>query len=164
MPVYGAKGRLTVGLAQAKGKSQLGDNFFEQIGGFACLERVHNLLYEKLYAHPWLEGFFVRSKLEIVKSQQNDFWAALMGGPSRYGGRSPRDAHVHMFLPAEVFTIRHELLGEALVEADVPEDLREIWLDMDSNFEKAVVNKSPDECHGRYKNEEVIIVPRPDNI
>jgi truncated hemoglobin YjbI len=153
-----------VGLAQAKGKSQLGDNFFEEIGGFACLERVHNLLYEKLYAHPWLKGFFVKSKLEIVKSQQNDFWAALMGGPSRYGGRSPRDAHVHMFLPAEVFAIRHELLGESLKEAGVPEALRETWLEMDTNFEKAVVNKSPDECHGRYRNEEVIIVARPDDI
>jgi len=153
-----------VGLAQAKGKSRLGDNFFDEIGGFPCLERVHELLYDKLYAHPWLKGFFVKSKLEIVKSQQTDFWASLMGGPSRYGGRSPRDAHVHMFLPTEVFAIRHALLDEAITEAGVPDDLREKWLGMDSNFEAAVVNKSPDECHGRYRSEEVIIVPRPDKV
>ena len=70
MPVYGAKGRTLVGLAQAKGKSQLGDNFFEEIGGYACLERVHNLLYEKLYGHPWLKGFFVRSCSMILRASE----------------------------------------------------------------------------------------------
>jgi len=151
-------------VTQDKGKSRLGDNFFDEIGGYACLKQVHDLLYDKLYAHPWLKGFFVRSTLDIVKSQQTDFWAALMGGPSRYGGRSPRDAHVHMFLPAEAFAIRHALLDEAIAEAGVPDDLRQKWLALDSSFEAAVVNKSPDECHGCYRNEEVIIVPRPDNL
>lgn len=148
-------------LVQAKGKSQLGANFFDEIGGFPCLTRVHGILYGKLFADPWLKGFFVRSEREIVESQQNRFWAGLMDGPKRYGGRSPRDAHVHMFLPAEAFARRHELLGEALREAGVPAHLREKWLALDAGFERAIVNKSADECHGRYRLEEVIIVPRP---
>jgi hypothetical protein len=78
-----------------------------------------------------------------------------------YGGRSPRDAHVHMFMPAEVFAIRHKLLGDALVEAGVAPLLREKWLALDAGFERAIVNNSPDECHGRYNGEEVIIVPKP---
>jgi hemoglobin len=139
MPVHGDFG--IPQMSQAKGKSRLGDNFFDEIGGYPCLKRVHELLYDKLCAHPWLSGFFVKSKLEIVKSQQTDFWAGLMGGPSRFVGRTPRDAHVHMFLPAEVFAIRHALLGEAIREAGVP-----------------------DECHGRYRNEEIILVPRPNNF
>lgn len=159
MPVSGALGMDLMDLA--KGKSALGDNFFDEIGGYDCLQRVHEILYDKLYAHPWLKQFFVRSKLDVVKSQQTDFWAGLMGGPSVYGGRSPRDAHVHMFLPAEVFQIRHGLLAEAITEAGVPDTLKEKWLALDLGFEAAIVNKSPDECHGRYKTEEVIIVPRP---
>jgi len=148
-------------MAAVKGKSQLGDNFFEQIGGYTCLRRVHNLLYTKLFTHPWLKGFFAHTKREVVESQQTDFWASLMGGPTMYGGRSPRDAHVHMFMPAEVFAIRHKLLGEALVEAGVAPQLREKWLLLDAGFERAIVNKSPDECHGRYRGESVIIVPKP---
>jgi len=148
-------------MAAVKGKSQLGDNFFEQIGGYTCLRRVHNLLYTKLFTHPWLKGFFTHTKREVVESQQTDFWASLMGGPTMYGGRSPRDAHVHMFMPAEVFAIRHKLLGEALVEAGVAPHLREKWLLLDAGFERAIVNKSPDECHGRYRGESVIIVPKP---
>jgi len=148
-------------MAAVKGKSLLGDNFFGQVGGYTCLRRVHNLLYTKLFTHPWLKGFFAHTKREVVESQQTDFWASLMGGPTMYGGRSPRDAHVHMFMPAEVFAIRHELLGEALVEAGVAPHLREKWLLLDAGFERAIVNKSPDECHGRYRGESVIIVPKP---
>ncbi|MHA1566222.1 MAG: group I truncated hemoglobin [Alphaproteobacteria bacterium] len=151
-------------MSVAKGKALLSDNFFEEIGGYSCLRRVHNILYTKLFTHPWLKGFFLQTKREIVESQQTDFWASLMGGPSIYGGRSPRDAHVHMFRPAEVFAIRHKLLGDALVEAGVAADLREKWLAMDANFERAIVNQSPDECHGRYRTESVIIVPRPDGF
>lgn len=148
-------------MTAAKGKSLLGDNFFEEIGGRACLARVHNLLYTKLFAHPWLKGFFQHTKRDVVESQQTDFWTGLMGGPTIYGGRSPRDAHVHMFMPAEVFDIRHELLEESLIEAGVPAHLRERWLKLDAGFRRAIVNKSPDECHGRYRTEEVIIVPKP---
>ena len=148
--------------ATARGKALLSDNFFDQVGGYPCLRLVHRLLYAKLFAHPWLSGYFVRSDREIVQSQQTDFWAQLMGGPKLYGGRSPRDAHVHLFLPAEVFAIRHRLLEEALVEAGVGPDLRQKWLAIDASFERAIVNRSPDECYGRYRTEQVIIVPRPD--
>lgn len=144
-----------------KGKSMLSDNFFDEIGGYPCLRRVHTLLYTKLFNHPWLKGFFAHTKREVVESQQTDFWASLMGGPKIYGGRSPRDAHVHMFLPGEVFAVRHELLAETLVEAGVAPLLREKWLALDAQFERAIVNKSLDECHGRYRTEAVIIVPRP---
>ncbi len=148
-------------MTTVKGKSLLSDNFFEQIGGYPCLRRVHNLLYTKLFAHPWLKGFFAHTRREVVESQQTDFWASLMGGPAKYGGRSPRDAHVHMFMPGEVFAIRHKLLGDALMEVGVASGLRERWLELDAKFERAIVNTSPDECHGRYRGEAVIIVPRP---
>jgi truncated hemoglobin YjbI len=145
----------------SKGKAALSQNFFEDIGGRPTLHRVHKILYKKLFAHSWLGGFFEHTIPEVVESQQNDFWAALMGGPKVYGGRSPRDAHVHMFIPAEVFDVRHELLGEALIEAGVASDLREKWLTLDANFKKALVNQSPDECQGRYRSEPIIVVPRP---
>ena len=142
-------------------KARRSDNLFAKVGGYPCLRRVHGLLYSKLFNHPWLKGYFQHTKREVVESQQTDFWASLMGGPSLYGGRSPRDAHVHMFIPADVFAIRHELLAESLVEAGVAPDLREKWLALDAKFERAIVNQSPDECHGRYNTESVIIVPRP---
>ncbi len=36
-----------------------------------------------------------------------------------------------------------------------------VSLALDAGFERAVVNETPEECHGRYAEEAVIIVPRP---
>ena len=72
-----------------KGKTLLGDNFFEQVGGYTCLRRVHDILYSKMFVHPWLKGFFAHTKRSHVESQQTDFWAGLMGRPEIYGGRRP---------------------------------------------------------------------------
>lgn len=148
-------------MTDTKGKSALGSNFFDEIGGYACLSRVHNILYNKLFVHPWLKGYFAHTKREIIESQQNDFWAGLMGAPKVYGGRSPAHAHVHMFIPAQAFAVRHAVLGEALIEAGVPEELQAKWLSLDSGFERAIVNQSPQECHGRYASDPIIIVPQP---
>jgi len=142
---------------EVKGKSKLGDNFFEEIGGRARIERVHDILYGKLFSHPWLKGYFAHTRREHVESQQNDFWAGLMGGPNVYGGRSPAHAHVHMFIPAQAYAVRHALLGDALEEAGVPAGLREKWLKLDAGF-------SPEECHGRFTTDPVIIVPLPDGL
>ena len=87
-------------MPMAKGKSLLGEIFFEEVGGRPIIQRVHNLLYTKLFEHPWLGGFFAHTRREVVESQQTDFWTGLMGGPPVYGGRSPKDAHAHVFMPA----------------------------------------------------------------
>lgn len=147
--------------SQGKGKSGLGEGFFDDIGGLPTLRRVHRQLYDKLFVHPWLGQFFVQSKRELVENQQTDFWAGLMGGPKLYGGRSPRSAHSHLFLPAEVFRVRHQILEETLIEAGIPEGHREKWLAMDSSFERAIVKTSPDECRGRYPWEDVIVAEKP---
>lgn len=151
-------------MIEVKGKSELGGNFLEEIGGRSRLARVHRILYNELFVHPWLRGYFAHTKRELIESQQNDFWAGLMGGPSVYGGRSPANAHVHMFIPAEAFAVRHAVLVDALVEAGVPAEQREKWLRLDSGFERAIVNKSPEECHGRYASDPVIIVPPPGGL
>lgn len=72
-------------MSNAKGKSLLGDNFFTEVGGYPVLRRVHGLLYDKLFADPWLKGFFVRRSGEIVESRQIDFWPALRGGTKASG-------------------------------------------------------------------------------
>jgi truncated hemoglobin YjbI len=140
---------------------QTSEDYFNELGGRACFERVHKILYDKLLSHPWLKGFFVGKTRAHLEGQQTDFMSGLLGGPRIYGGRSPRDGHCHLFVTKEIFQIRHRLLEESLIEANVPEHLREPWLKLDTGFEAALVKQSPDECKGRYRTEPVIVVPKP---
>lgn len=101
---------------------------------------------------------------EILESQQTEFMMLGFGGPRIFGGRIPRDAHIHMFITDEIFDIRHQLLAEALNEAGVPDHLQERWLEMDEGVRLAIVKESPDQCRGRYRSEQVIIVPKPNSF
>lgn len=136
--------------------------FLDEIGGKACLERVHRILYDKLLSHPWLKGFFVGLERWRLEVQQTDFMADLFGGPPCYHGRLPMNAHQHLFITEELFMIRHNLLAEALSEAKVSDGHKERWLEFDMGLKAAIVKKSIDECEGRYRSEKVLVVPKPD--
>lgn len=136
--------------------------FIDEIGGKACVERVHKILYQKLLSHPWLKGFFVGLELWHLEVQQNDFMADLFGdSPKRYGGRFPMNAHQHLFITEEVFMIRHDLLAESITEAGVSDELKARWLGYDMGMKGAIVKGAVDECEGRYRTEKVIVVPKP---
>lgn len=135
--------------------------FIDEIGGRPKLETVHRLLYDKLLTHPWLKGFFVGFERWHLEVQQTDFMADLFGGPPSYCGRAPMRAHQHLFITEEVFMIRHNLLAESLTEARVPEAQKARWLEFDMGMKAAIVKKSVDECEGRYRTEEVLVVPKP---
>jgi truncated hemoglobin YjbI len=134
---------------------------FQEIGGRDTLVRVHHFLYEKIYAHPWLKQFFTQSPRAHQEAQQTDFMTRVLGGPRVYSGRLPRDAHPHLFITDEVFDIRHDLLRQALKDAQVRPDIAETWLRLDEGFRAMLVKKSVDDCFGRYRTEEIIAPPRP---
>ena len=135
--------------------------FLDEVGGRACLERVHKILYDKLLSHPWLKDFFVGMERWHLEIQQSDFTADLFGGPACYGGRKPMRAHQHLFITEDVFAIRHALLAEALSEAKVTDDHKQRWLRYDMGMTVAIVKNSVDECEGRYRTEKVLVVPKP---
>lgn len=136
-------------------------SLYDQLGGRVTLERVHVIFYDKLYAHPWLGGFFAKIARDVIETQQTDFMAQTMGGPAMYCGKFPIPAHKHMFITEEMFDIRHTLLAESLQEAGVPAALAASWLAVDAAFKGKLVKKSPSECEGRFKTDSIMVIPRP---
>lgn len=137
------------------------NTLFEAVGGRPCIARVHGIFYDKIYAHPWLSGFFVDRDQGLQERQQTDFMTRAMGGGPVYHGKAPAAAHSHMYITEEIFELRASLLRESLREAGVPDDLAERWLAIDATFKDAVVKRSVADCKGRYRTDELIVVPRP---
>jgi hemoglobin len=136
--------------------------FLDEIGGKACVERVHKILYDKLLSHPWLKDFFVGMQRWHLEVQQTDFMIDMFGNsPKCYQGRLPMKAHQHLFITEEVFMIRHDLLAKSITEANVSDVHKERWLKIDMGLKAAIVKETIDECEGRYRMEKVITVPKP---
>lgn len=137
------------------------DTLFDALGGNATLVRVHRIFYDKLYAHPWLKGFFVGIERHVIEQQQTDFMTSAFGGPDRYQGKFPVPAHQHMYITAEIFDLRHAMLEQSLEEAGIAPDLRARWLKVDGAFRGKMCKESVSECKGRFKTEPILVVPRP---
>lgn len=81
------------------------------------------------------------------------------GGPKNYSGRSPSDAHPHIFVDEEMWQLREQFLKEAFIETNFPEDLRAKWIRIDEAFKKSILKNSIDDCKKRYATDEIIYYP-----
>jgi hemoglobin len=134
-------------------------SLYDQLGGEACLARVHRRLYDKIFNHPALKAFFDGKDRDHQETQQTDFMASKFGGPNLYRGRLPDGAHQHMYITDAHFELRHALLAETLDECGVAPDLRDRWLAIDHSFKSIIVKNSLSDCTKRYNTDTIIIAP-----
>ena len=123
---------------------------FERIGGEEVLKSVHKRFYDLAYADPWFGKYLETFSQEIIEDKQTAFMMKAMGGPNRYTGDNPHHAHNYMFIPEELFELRHSLLKQAIEESGVEEELKLAWLKIDYSFKGAVVKDSIDQCQSRF--------------
>lgn len=128
---------------------------------YEMINRAVKVFYDKVYDDPWLKEVFKVIKQEIIENQQTDFMVAAFGGPKRYCGRSPKDAHLHIFSDEEMWIHRESILEESLRESKLPEEFIKKWLKIDNAFKNVIVRNSPSECTKRFKSDEIINVPNP---
>jgi truncated hemoglobin YjbI len=141
-----------------------GKKLFDRLGGRPTLETVHKSFYDKIYAHPWLGQLFAHVSQPLIEAQQSDFMSYLMGGPKIYSGRMPIDAHIHILITEEMFSVRHELLRESLADTHVSEQECKEWLAIDLAFKKVLIKKSREECEARFKGDTIMDIPNPDRL
>jgi len=125
------------------------------------IAKVNLAFYNRVYKDDWLKLVFRDVTQERIEMQQTDFMLGAYGGPKNYSGRSPSDAHPHVYIDEEMWQLREKYLKEAFVEADFPEELRSKWIKIDEAFKEAIIKKSPADCKGRYAKEEIIYHPNP---
>jgi len=135
-------------------------SLYDQLGGRSTLERVHKAFYEKIFVHPDFAALFDTLRIEHQISQQTEFMMGLFGGPKIFGGRPPKGAHQHLFITEEQFELRHQILGDTLLENGIRGELRDRWLSFDYSFKSQVVKASIDDCEKRYTNDRIRFVPR----
>jgi hemoglobin len=127
----------------------------------SIIKKTNEEFYELVFKHPWLKQIFDGVDQEHITNQQTDFILQALGGPKRYGGRNPKDAHPHIFIQEDMWIEREILLKQAFETVKTPKDIQDIWIRIDESFKHAILNKSPDECFGRFKTEEIINIPNP---
>lgn len=66
---------------------------YERIGGEAGIARLMGDFYDRVLADPELAPFFAGIEMDKLRRMQREFFAAALGGPAHYAGRSLAEAH-----------------------------------------------------------------------
>lgn len=120
------------------------------------VQAINKKFYDLIYADPWLKTMFEVVAQEVIEVQQTDFMVGALGGPIRYCGRSPKDAHPHLYVTEEIWQRREAHLISAFEALNVDPNFSERWLKIDKAFKKAIVKNSVDECTKRFFTDEII--------
>ncbi|NQZ02012.1 MAG: group 1 truncated hemoglobin [Bdellovibrionales bacterium] len=134
---------------------------YDQLEDPNVVRRVNEIFYEKVYNHPWISQFFVDVKKEFITQQQTDFIIQAIGGPAKYSGRLPFNAHPHMLITEELYDLSTQLLTESLEEANAPQVLVDEWLRTDQSFRRVIVKKSISDCEKRFNTDHILAFPNP---
>ncbi len=126
-------------------------SLYDEIGGEEALRRVLRTLYDRLFDDLMIGFLFAGKDKEQLIEHQVWFTAKVLGGPSRYEGRSLPDAHAALPLLPAHFDRRHQILKEVLEQHHVPPRVREEWLRVDRSLRHAVL-KSGEEARARARS------------
>lgn len=98
-------------------------SIYETIGGDEALVAVVDDFYRRVLDDPKLAGFFAGVNLRRLKGMQVEFFAAALGGPLPYAGRSMAEAHAGRGISMEHFNMVAGHLSDALAAAGVPDHI-----------------------------------------
>lgn len=136
--------------------------FFDEVGGWGTLQRVHKRFYDKVYAHPWLGRFFSGHSQQSIELRQSQFMAEKFGSERPYPGRDLELAHRRMYISQRLLELRQQLLREALEEEGLDQNCIDRWLRIDRVFWSQVRNTSLESFQSiDLKFEQPLIIPDP---
>jgi hemoglobin len=69
---------------------------YQQIGGADGITRLVDVFYSRVLADAELKRFFEGIGMPKLRRMQVELFAAALGGPQRYSGRSMFQAHQHL--------------------------------------------------------------------
>ncbi len=113
----------------------------EEVGGREVMEAMMRRFYDRLFDDLFVGFLFEgHDKERLIASQMAYIHAHLGGRQGDYKGPSIRKAHEEMTIFVGHFDRRHKVLEEVLREFDVPEEVREAWLELDRSLRELVVS------------------------
>jgi hypothetical protein len=114
--------------------------------------------YEQIYKDNWFKQVFRNIAQELITSQQTHFMIESFGGPSNYCGRSPGDAHPHIYIDESMWQLRENYLAISFQKNNAPDFVREKWLKIDNAFKNKIIKNSIEDVRPRFATDEIIIV------
>lgn len=98
-------------------------SLYERIGGQEALKATVDRFYIKLVTDEIVGHYFSNIDLKKLIAHQCQFLSYVFGGPYKYDGRNMQDAHAHLKISENDFSIVANHLHKTLQELHVSSEL-----------------------------------------
>lgn len=112
----------------------------EAVGGRERLHEMVDDFYRRLFDDPIIGFLFQGHDRQRLIDMQIEYLRARLGDEDvDYSGQPIRGAHEDLPITVGHFDRRHQILKDVLDEWDVPDHVREAWVELDASLRDLVV-------------------------
>lgn len=126
------------------------DTAFDRLGGEWVLRGVINDFVDVMVQDPMIGFFFRGVDRHRLRDKEYEMTARFLGANVPYTGKGLREAHRPHPIMGGQFDRRRQILVEAMMSHQVPEDIAEEWLGHVDALRSVVTRDARGECqHAR---------------
>ena len=115
-------------------------NLVEEVGGEARLHEIVGDFYDRLFDDTLIGFLFQGHDKQRLIDRQVEYLRARLGSEDyEYTGEPIRSAHEDLPITVGHFDRRHTLLEEVLADWEMPDFVRDEWLELDAALRDLVV-------------------------
>jgi len=118
---------------------------FEEIGA-ERLREVIDVFVDRIFDDLMIGFFFRNADRGRIKELEFQFTARALGADIEYEGRPLEQAHASHPIMGGQFARRLQILKETLDEHNVPQAVREAWLDHTESLRSLITRDRGDDC------------------
>ena len=127
-------------------------SLFEALGAEPVLRRIMERFVDRIFEDVMIGYLFRAADRQRVKDKEFEFAARHLGAPVVYTGRPLAEAHRAHRITGGQFMRRLQILKETLAEFQVPENIREHWLNHTLALQAQITDNALDQCDPGHSN------------
>ena len=119
---------------------------FERIGGEPALRAIIEDFVGRVFGDIMIGFHFRNANQARVTEMEYQHAAEHLGAPVTYGGRPLKKAHAPHRIMGGQFERRKKILSDVLQAHEVPEDIRDAWLEYTESLRDEITTDAGSEC------------------
>jgi hemoglobin len=124
-------------------------DLIELAGGESALRALVQDFYDRVFPDVMIGYLFKGQDKDRLVQLELEFAMDLLGGTSEYTGRPMREAHAKHSILSGHFNRRLQILRETLADHEVPDAVREHWIEHSISLRDQVTPNTTGDCRPR---------------
>ena len=123
-----------------------GNSFFEQLGGESKLRSIISIFIDRVFEDRMIGFFFRDADRARIKELEYQLAADYLGAKVEYQGRPLDQVHAKHPIMGGHFARRRQILKQTLESCQVPEQIKNKWLEHTDALRPLITPQSGSDC------------------